>query len=185
MSETLVAALWYLGRGSGVAALVLFTVTTTLGVATRRGRPAFGLARFVLGNVHRDASLLAVAFLAIHVGALLFDPYAQLRFVDLVVPFMGAYEPFWLGLGTLALDLVVALVATSLLRSRMPLRAWRWLHLSAYAMWPIALAHGLGTGSDTSAPWLLAVCATCAAAAGVWRLTTAADRDRRGLVVPR
>src|SRR5207244_8231070 len=118
-------ALWYLGRGTGVMTLVLLTTVVALGIASRSGRPALGLPRFAVAAVHRNAALLAVSLLAIHVTTLLFDPYAQLKLVDLALPFVGAYRPFWLGLGTLALDLVVALVATSLLRARLGVRAWR------------------------------------------------------------
>jgi methionine sulfoxide reductase heme-binding subunit len=165
-------ALWYLGRGTGVVALVLLTVVVVLGITSRSGRPAFGLPRFAVAAVHRNAALLAVTLLGVHVTTLLFDPYAQLRLVDLVLPFGGAYRPFWLGLGTLALDLVVALVVTSLARHRLGVRAWRAVHWLAYACWPVALVHGLGTGTDGSRPWLWAVAAGCVAlvlAAVAWR----------------
>jgi sulfoxide reductase heme-binding subunit YedZ len=167
-----VTAAWYLARGTGVVSLVLLTVVVALGIATRSGRPAFGLPRFAVAAVHRNASLLAVALLAVHVTTLLFDPYAQLKLVDLVLPFVGTYRPFWLGLGTLGLDLIVALVATSLLRARLGVRAWRAVHWLAYACWPVALLHGLGTGTDAGQLWLRAIAAGCAAtvlAGVVWR----------------
>lgn len=167
-------ALWYLGRGSGLVSLLLLTVVVVLGIAARSGEPFLGLPRFAVTAVHRSSSLLAVAFLLLHVGTLLFDPYAQLNVVDLVLPFEGAYRPFWLGLGTLAADLIVAVVVTSLLRHRLGARAWRAVHWLAYAAWPLALAHGLGVGTDNTTPWLLAVCIGCAiaaAAALLWRLS--------------
>lgn len=168
-------ALWYLGRGTGVVCLILLTTVVALGVASRSGRPAFGLPRFAVAAVHRNASLVALVLLAGHVLALLFDPYAELKLVDLVVPFGGAYRPLWLGLGTLALDLVVALVVTSLLRHRLGLRSWRAVHWLAYAAWPVAFLHGLGTGTDAGQLWLRAVAVTCAGAvvaAVCWRCST-------------
>lgn len=164
-----VDALWFLGRGTGVMALLLLTVTVALGIATSAGRPLPGLPRFAVTMVHRNASLLAVAFLAVHLVSLLFDPYAQLRVADLVLPFAGAYRPLWLGLGTLAFDVLLAVVATSLLRHRVGLRSWRAVHWLAYAAWPMALAHGLGTGSDS---WLWAPATACVLTVGVaawWR----------------
>ena len=134
-------ALWYLGRGSGLCSLVLLTVVVALGIGNRSGRELFGLPRFAVALVHRNAALLSVAFLAMHVTTLLFDPYAQLTLVDLVLPFAGTYRPFWLGLGTLALDLVAALVVTSLLRQRLGRRSWKAVHWLAYAAWPVALLH--------------------------------------------
>jgi methionine sulfoxide reductase heme-binding subunit len=172
-------ALWYLGRGTGVVSLILLTVVVMLGVANRSGRPAFGLPGFAVAMVHRNASLLAVTFLAIHIATLFLDPYAQLEAVDLVVPFLGAYQPLWLGLGTLASDLILALVVTSLLRHRLGLRTWRALHWTAYAAWPVALLHALGNGSDNGATWLRAIAAACvvAAMAGLaWRLTFPATK---------
>ena len=154
--------------------LILLTTVVALGVASRSGRPAFGLPRFAVAAVHRNASLVALVLLAGHVLALLFDPYAELKLVDLVVPFGGAYRPLWLGLGTLALDLVVALVATSLLRHRLGLRSWRAVHWLAYAAWPVAFLHGLGTGTDAGRLWLQAIAGVCLAAvlgALAWRLT--------------
>jgi methionine sulfoxide reductase heme-binding subunit len=173
------SAFWYLGRGSGVVSLVLLTIVLSLGIATRSGRPLPGLPAFAVAAVHRSASLLAVAFLGLHVVTLLFDPYAQLRLVDLVLPFAGSYRPFWLGLGTLTLDLVGALVVTSLLRNRIGARTWRAIHWTAYATWPVALLHGLGTGTDAGRVWMWAVAASCLAAvlgAVGWRVSAGFDR---------
>jgi methionine sulfoxide reductase heme-binding subunit len=166
-------ALWYFGRGTGVVSLVLLSIVVALGIGARSGRTVFGLPRFAVNLVHRNASLLAVILLTGHVVSLYFDPYAQLRFFDLVVPFVGEYRPFWLGLGTLAFDLVLALIATSLLRHRLGARTWRLVHWLAYLSWPIALLHGWQTGTDGSSWWLRAVlvlCTALVAAAVTWRL---------------
>jgi sulfoxide reductase heme-binding subunit YedZ len=155
-------ALWYLGRGTGVVALLLLTLVVALGIATRSARPLAGLPRFAVGTLHRNASLLAVVLLGIHVTTLLADPYAQLRLVDLLVPFTGRYRPLWTGLGTVGLDLIIALVATSLLRYRLGQRAWRAVHWLAYLSWPVAVLHALGTGSDAGQLWLRAIAVLCA-----------------------
>jgi sulfoxide reductase heme-binding subunit YedZ len=173
VSADLTDAFWYLGRGTGVVTLVLFTLALVLGVGVRSGRPLAGLPRFGVHELHRSVGLLATSLLAVHVTTLLFDPYAQLRLVDVVVPFVGAYRPLWLGLGTLALDLLAAVVVTSLLRARIGRRAWRAVHWAAYAMWPVALLHALGTGTDASTSWLRGIAVACVlavAAAVAWRL---------------
>jgi len=166
-------ALWYLARGTGLVALVLLTVVVALGIGARSGRTAFGLPRFAVNLVHRNAALLALVLLVGHVLSLLFDPYAQLRLADIVVPFAGTYRPLWEGLGTLAFDIVLALIATSLLRKRIGARAWRVVHWLAYLCWPLALLHGLETGTDGGTGWLRAVAGLCAATVGaavIWRL---------------
>lgn len=166
-------ALWYLGRGSGVVSLVLLTVVVVLGIAGRSGRTVGGLPRFAVAAVHRATSLLAVVFVTVHVLTLLADPYARLDLLALVLPFTAGASPFWYGLGAVALDLVAALVVTSLLRHRIPPRVWKGVHLTAYLAWPVALAHGIGSGSDAGTAWMLALAGTCVAAvacAVAWRL---------------
>jgi sulfoxide reductase heme-binding subunit YedZ len=157
-----------------VVTLVLFTLVVALGIATRSGRPLLGLPRFAVTTVHRGVSLLALVFLAIHVTMMLLDPYAPVRLVDLLVPFVNSYRSFWLGLGTVAAELLVALIVTSLLRHRIGLRAWRFLHWAAYLAWPVAVAHGLGTGTDNGRWWLWLTTGACVAlVAGcvIWRLS--------------
>lgn len=172
-------ALWYLARGTGVVSLVLLTVVVVLGIASRSGRPAFGLPRFATALVHRNAALFATVTLGIHMVSLLFDPYAQLKLADLVVPFGAVYRPLWLGLGTLAADLVAALVVTALLRNRIGVRTFRIVHWLAYLTWPVALLHALGTGTDNGTTWLRVVagiCVAAVAAAVVWRLSPGFER---------
>ncbi|WP_245664870.1 ferric reductase-like transmembrane domain-containing protein [Actinoplanes subtropicus] len=172
-------ALWYFARGSGVVALVLLTIVVVLGIGSRSGRSVFGLPRFAVSLLHRNAALLAVVFLAGHVIGLLFDSYAQLRLFDLVVPFVGKYRPLWEGLGTVGFDLLVAIVVTSLLRNRLGAGVWRAVHWLAYLCWPVALLHGLGTGTDRGTWWLWTISLTCAGAvvaAVGWRVSPAFAR---------
>jgi methionine sulfoxide reductase heme-binding subunit len=167
-------ALWVLGRGTGVAAVLLLTLTVLLGIVTRGGRPLPGLPRFAVQLVHRDVALASTAFVAVHVASLLLDTEAELRLVDTVIPFVGSYRWFWLGLGALAVDLLVALVVTALLRRVIGPRAFRAVHWAAYAMWPVAMAHAIGTGTDGTSAWFLVIAGVCAAAvvgAVVWRTT--------------
>jgi methionine sulfoxide reductase heme-binding subunit len=156
-------AFWYLTRATGAAALVLLTLTLVLGVVNveRFASPRF--PRFVVDGWHRTISLLVCVLLAIHIGTTVLDGYAPIRLVDAVVPFLSVYRPLWLGLGALALDLLVALVVTSLLRGRIGVRTWRAIHWAAYACWPLAFLHGLGTGSDVRPGWMTWVALGCAA----------------------
>jgi methionine sulfoxide reductase heme-binding subunit len=101
------------------------------------------------------------------------DPFAPIGVIDTFVPFAGRYRPLWLGLGAVATDLLLALVLTSLVRRRLGYPVWRFIHWTAYACWPLALVHGLGTGSDARSGWvqlLYVVCALSFLAALGWRL---------------
>jgi hypothetical protein len=174
MNEVLSQALWALGRGTGIVALVMFTVALVLGITSGSGRPLPGLGRFAATDLHRTAALTGTALIAVHVVSLFLDPYAQLRLVDLVVPFLGAAKPLWLGLGTLGLDLLLVVTGVSLLRHRVGPRVFKAVHWATYAFWPIALAHALGNGTDSGSWWVrgpAALCALAVAGAVAWRLS--------------
>jgi sulfoxide reductase heme-binding subunit YedZ len=155
---------WYVARATGVVTLGFLTASVLLGILTsfRWSSPTW--PRFVVEFVHRNVSLLVLVFLAIHVVTVVADSFAPIRWIDVVIPFVSAYRPFWLGLGAVAFDLLLALVVTSLLRHRIGFTTWRFVHWLAYACWPVAVMHGLGTGSDTRTGPVLAFTAACVVA---------------------
>jgi len=165
--------LWYTTRATGLVALVLLTFSMMLGVlaSVRYQRP--GLPRFVTSGLHRNSSLLALAFTGIHIVTTLADTFAHIRVQDVVIPFISVYRHFWLGLGAIAFDLMLALAITSLFRTRMSHRMWQAVHWTSYLCWPIAVLHGLGTGTDTPVRWVLLltlVCIVLVTAIVGWRL---------------
>jgi sulfoxide reductase heme-binding subunit YedZ len=158
------SALWYATRGAGAMTLVLLTASVVLGIAeVRRWQPARA-PHFAIAAMHRWVSLVALALLIVHVVTTLLDPFPRIGALNAGVPFVTSYRPLWVGFGTLASDLLVALVVTSLVRRRLGYRAWRGVHWLAYACWPVALLHGLGAGSDTNATWMLVLTAACVVA---------------------
>ena len=152
---------WYVSRATGIVSLVFLTASVVLGIVTSFRWSSPNWPRFVVEFVHRNVSLLVVAFVAVHVVVVLADSFAPIGVLDVVVPFVSAYRPLWLGFGAVAFDLLVALVVTSLLRHRFGYRTWRIVHWLAYLCWPVAVLHGLGTGSDTRSGVVLAVTALC------------------------
>lgn len=165
--------LWYLTRGTGLVSLVLLTAVMLLGLlqVSRWSSPRW--PRFVVQGLHRNMSLLVLAVLAVHIITAELDTFAPVGWLAVVVPFLSAYRPMWLGFGTLAFDLLLALVATALLRPFLGYRLWRPLHWAAYACWPIAFVHGLGTGTDARLGWVMWLSWACAGsvlAAVAWRL---------------
>jgi sulfoxide reductase heme-binding subunit YedZ len=175
-------ALWYASRSTGVVALVLLTIVVVLGIlVNRRGRLP-GLPRFATASLHRSMSLLAVAFLSVHVLTAIADPYVTIGIAAAVVPFTSAYKAFWIGLGAVSIDIIVALIVTSLARARIGRRTWRAVHWLAYACWPIALLHSIGSSNDLRTGGLLALAVLCAAAvigATGWRIASAAAAPAR------
>ncbi|HET6358050.1 ferric reductase-like transmembrane domain-containing protein [Streptomyces sp.] len=178
--------LWYASRAGGTLALILLTTTVVLGIASGgRTRPR-RIGRFEIGVLHRNLSLLTLVFLAMHVVTAVLDPFVHLGWAVSVVPFGASYRPLWLGLGTAALDLLLAVLVTSALRHRMGVRRWKAVHWLAYAAWPLALFHSAGTGTDTRLPlqlWLYAGCLASVVGAVWWRLAKAGPGRVTGRLV--
>ncbi len=167
--------LWYATRATGVVALVLLTLSLDLGILVSVRFATERWPRFVTIGIHRNVSLLIVAFLALHIMTAVLDSYAPVGWASLLIPFVSSYRPLWLGLGTVAFDLLLALIATSLLRARIGYRTWKAVHWASYACWPVAVVHALGTGTDPKSPVILAlicVCAVSVLVAGSWRLAS-------------
>ena len=173
---------WYLARATGLVLLVVFTAATVLGVVSSTAATDTAgrrVPRFVATDLHRRLSLLAAVLLAGHIAVSVADSYVSITALDAVVPFVGSYRRIWLGFGTLATDVTLAVVVTSALRHRIGPRMWRAVHLSVYLAWPAVLLHGLGTGSDTRRLAALAVTGACTlvvlGAVG-WRLVAGRPR---------
>jgi sulfoxide reductase heme-binding subunit YedZ len=182
------SATWILTRGSGTVSLLLLSATLVLGIVDVTRWRARSLPRFVIDALHRNVALLAVAFVGVHVFTTLIDRFVSIGVGDALVPFAGSYKPLWLGLGAIGFDLLLALIATGLLRQRIGYRAWRITHWLAYACWPVAMLHTIGMGTDASQPWMLGlalVCGGAVAVAVVTRLATSsagAESPARALV---
>ena len=171
--------LWYATRGAGAVTEILLTCVVVLGVLSALGVQGKSWPRFLTTGLHRNLALTTVVILALHIVTAVVDPFTNLGWAAAFIPFSSYYRTFWLGLGVVSFELLLAIVATSLVRGWLGQRAWRAIHWLTYAAWPVGMAHGLGTGTDTWSAWMLAITAVCIAAVGfsvVWRLT-ATSRD--------
>jgi sulfoxide reductase heme-binding subunit YedZ len=170
--------LWYTARGTGFVAVIMLTISVALGIATTMRWSAPRWPRFITATLHKNISLLSVVFLTIHVLSTLFDSVSPVHLLNAIVPFTGQYRAFGIGLGVVAIDLLAALVVTSLLRQRIGYRVWRAVHWSAYACWPFAMLHGLESGTDAATMWARVVYVSCAAlvtAAVAWRVVATSN----------
>ena len=168
--------LWYASRATGVAALLLLTAVMLLGILVVKQLRLPGMPHFATTGLHRNLSLLALVFVVLHVVTAVTDGFVDIPLTAAVVPLTSPYERLWLGLGAVSLDLMLAAVVTSLLRGRMPRRAWLVVHLTAYLSWPVAWLHSLLAGGDLQHGVLLVLAVACAAAvaaAATWRLAAA------------
>jgi sulfoxide reductase heme-binding subunit YedZ len=175
---------WYAARSAGVVAYCLLTGGVLLGVllAGRARLPRW--PQFAVTDVHRYVALLTGAFVVLHVYTLLLDRYVHTSLVAVLVPGASSYRPFWVALGTVALELLAAVGVSNLFRKRLGHALWRRIHYLTFAVWAAATAHGVGAGTDAGAEWLrllYVVSIGSVAAAVVWRAgRSAAGAPARG-----
>ena len=171
--------LWYATRATGIVALILLTLTMVLGLVTTSRARVRHWPGFAQQEIHRRISIIAVVFLAIHVLTSILDTYVHIGWLAIVVPFTSPYSRFWVGLGTIAVDAMVAVFVSSLLRSHLKPGTWRAIHWLAYASWPIALMHTFGMGTDSREHWVIVLGALCLLSVGLslaWRVRATAKR---------
>lgn len=165
--------LWFLDRSSGFVLLVLFTLSLTLGIVATRRRNPTAPGRLFAQDLHVRVTSAALALLLIHVATAVMDSFVDITPLDVLIPFRGGYEPFWLGLGTLSLDLFLIVLLTTFVRARVQEKTWRVFHVLSYAGWAMSLFHAFGTGTDAQTVWGLSIIIGCAAVgliASLWRL---------------
>ena len=146
---------WYTARGAGIVAWVLATGAVMLGLLLsgrfgRRPKPAWLL------DLHRFLGGLVVAFVAVHLGALVADSTVQFGITDLVVPFASAWKPGAVAWGVVAAWLLVAVELTSLAQRRLPRRVWHAVHLTSFVVFVASTVHALTAGTDATNPWFRA-----------------------------
>jgi predicted ferric reductase len=175
--------LWHASRATGIVSILLLSAVMVLGILINQKGRLVGLPRFGVTGLHRDLSLLAVVFVVIHVACAIADPTVSIGIAAVVVPFVSSYQAGWIGLGAVAIDLLAAILISSLARQRIGPGTWKAIHWLSYAVWPVAIIHGLGIGTDLSVGWALAATWACVigvAAALCWRFGTAIRAVPRG-----
>jgi sulfoxide reductase heme-binding subunit YedZ len=178
MLATSSTAFWYTTRATGIVALILLTATMVLGILTAGRAKSRAWPAFAQAELHKRISIMAMVFVTIHVLTSVLDTYVHLGWLSIVVPFSSPYQPLWTGLGTVAVDLMIAVAVSSALRQRISPHTWRGIHWLAYGSWPVAMAHSLGEGTDASKLWMDAIAAVsvlAVAGALAWRI---ADHTR-------
>jgi len=166
--------LWYATRGAGVVSLVLLTGVAVLGIVSAMRWQMASWPRFLTTGLHRNLALATLVFLALHIVTAVVDPFTALGWQAALIPFSSSYRRLWLGLGVVAIYLLAAIVVSSLLRPLFGQSAWRAIHWLTYLMWPVAVIHGIGTGTDPRFAWMLAIEAICigsVVAAVAWRVS--------------
>ena len=165
---------WILARASGLTAYFLLTLSVLAGLVLK-SRP-FGrkLSAAAVVDTHRFLATLGLGAVGLHALTLVLDSTIQVSLPALVVPGLVSYRPVWVAMGVVAVDLMILVIVSFPLRKRIGMKAWRRLHWATYALWPVALMHALGNGTDGASTWLRGLAVVCISAvvtAVGWRLT--------------
>jgi sulfoxide reductase heme-binding subunit YedZ len=173
---------WYAVRAGGIVAYVLLTIVVLLGLQMSSKRKLERWPRIAIEDVHRFAAFAAGAFVVIHIVAIAIDSYLPFSLTSLVVPFISRYRPAWVGIGIVGAELMLAVAIANRLRGRvLSYNAWRKTHYATFAVWTAATVHGIASGTDRSALWLvvlMVVSAGTVAGMTAWRILQ--PRIRRG-----
>ena len=151
------SVLWYVARAAGFVSLLLLAATVCVGLALSLRLRTPRWPTFVTEGLHRYLSTVLLVFITLHVVTLLLDPFAKFTVQDVLIPFVSTYRTFWMALGILAAELVVAFALSVYVRKIIGYRAWRVLHYGTYALFPMSLLHGIGTGTDAHSWWGAAI----------------------------
>ena len=141
--------LWYISRATGVIALVLLGIVLTLGILTASKSTPLGVGKFIGPDLHRRLSISTLVFLVAHIVSAILDPFVSVGLGATLIPFEAKYRPLWVGLGTVSFDLLLIIVATSVVRHKFNHGIWKKIHYLSWVVVSLVLFHALGTGSDT------------------------------------
>ena len=169
-------AFWYVARAGGILAYLLLWLATLWGVFISSKMVKGWIDATVLYNMHEFLPTLAMVFAVVHAAVLMGDAYIRFSLIDLLIPFYAPYRPLWTGLGSLALYLSVALIASFYLRTVVSRRVWRTFHYLTYLAFLLALVHGLMAGTDSRQPavyWMYITSGATLLFATIYRVLTA------------
>ncbi|NQU37125.1 MAG: ferric reductase-like transmembrane domain-containing protein [Actinobacteria bacterium] len=151
------SVLWVIARSAGLVSMVALTATVVFGIVSSADFPKGTWSRWLRKEVHRRIALVACAMLGLHIAAVVLDSFVDVGWVNVIVPFSSTYDRLGIGLAAISIDLIIVLVATSLAQKHLRFVTWQVIHVTAYLAWPIAILHGLVSGTDDLLTWLLAL----------------------------
>jgi predicted ferric reductase len=140
--------IWYTARASGIVAYLMLAAGVIWGLAFRTRLTRRTSRHAWLLDLHRFLGAGALVFLSVHITSILLDSYVHFGIADVLVPFLGSWNPGAVAWGITAMYLLVALELTSLLRAHLPVRLWRATHYLSFPVFLMATVHGLTAGSD-------------------------------------
>jgi predicted ferric reductase len=146
---------WYVARAGGMLAYLLLTSSVCAGLLMSGKAHGKRWPRFAVEDVHRFLGVLTGAFIVIHGAAFLIDGFLPFTLAQELVPGISPFRPLPVALGIVAAELLAALAVANHYRTQLSYRFWRRTHYLNFAVWGLALVHGLTAGTDSGTTWAL------------------------------
>jgi predicted ferric reductase len=144
---------WYATRLLALLSYLAITGSVVYGLLLSTGILDAIAHRTVSFTLHQDLSGIGLGLAMVHAAVLMIDTSVPYTPLEVLVPFAGPYEPFWVGVGQLSLYLTAIVMLSFYARKRIGQKRWRTLHYVTFLAFLGATFHGLMAGTDTSAPW--------------------------------
>ncbi len=145
---------WYLSRATAFVSLSILWISMALGLGLTNKMARLWPGAPAAFAMHEYVSLLGLAFAVFHAFILLGDHYINFTVAQILMPFSTLdYRPTWTGIGQLSLYLWLIVTLSFYVRSRIGQKSWRSIHYLSFALYLMALAHGLFAGTDSTADW--------------------------------
>jgi predicted ferric reductase len=144
-----VQVMWFITRAAGFTSYLLIWLSVAWGLAVSNKILDHLLHRQITYDFHQFISLLAIGFLFLHIGVLLFDRYLPYSLTQILVPFLSPYRPIWVGIGVIGFYLTLLVTVTYYLRGRIGMKAFRSIHVLSLVAYLGATVHGFFSGTDS------------------------------------
>ena len=140
---------WYVTRSSGIIAYLLLWFSTVWGlvVPSRLLNPV--LEQTFTVDFHEFISLLSIGFTLVHVFVLTIDRYLPYTPLQILVPFLSPYRPFWVGVGVIAFYITLLVTVTFYIRSKIGVKTFRSIHVLSLLGYLGVTLHGVYAGTDS------------------------------------
>jgi sulfoxide reductase heme-binding subunit YedZ len=147
----------------GVVSYAALWAGTLWGTVLRSGWATSRLRHQTVHGIHMHVILLGLTLGIVHGLVQMAAPYGKVRAIDVVVPFSDRADPIGVGLGVLALELMIATALSVLIQRKLGYARWRALHSLGYLSFTMVAAHILISGTEVySAPVRAAIAASWA-----------------------
>jgi predicted ferric reductase len=146
---------WYLTRAAGLVAYLLLFASVVLGLTMTTNLVQRLFPRHRVYDLHRFLSLVTLGVTVFHVFIVLPDGFFGFSLRELLIPFASPYEPFFLALGVFSVYFMLIAIGSFYLRPLVSYSLWRALHYATFAVFILAIGHGVGAGSDTGSSWAI------------------------------